>query len=56
MSLDSLLMYSYVKCMSGFSALSHVSDNSLAHKLRVMTAALKLHFNATYVQHLAQLH
>ena len=31
---------------------SLLGDNSLAHKLRVM-AAVKLHLNATYPQHLA---
>ena len=34
------------------ASLSLVGDNSLAHKLTVM-AAVKLHLNATYAQHLA---
>ena len=37
-------------CKSAF--LSLVADNSLVHKLRVM-AAVELHLNATYAQHLA---
>ena len=37
-------------CNSAF--LSLVADNSLVHKLRVM-AAVELHLNATYAQHLA---
>ena len=36
-------------CNSAF--LSLVADNSLVHKLRVM-AAVELHLNATYAQHL----
>ena len=34
------------------ASLPLVGDNSLVHKLRVM-AAVKLHLNATYAQHLA---
>ena len=34
------------------ASLSLVGDNYLAHKLRVM-AAVELHLNATYAQHLA---
>ena len=37
---------------SNSASLSLVDGNSLAHKLRV-TAAAKLHLNATYAQHLA---
>ena len=40
------------KLFNNSASLSLVGGNSLAHKLRVM-AALKLHLNATYAQHLA---
>ena len=38
--------------ISNSAFLSLVADNSLVHKLRVM-AAVELHLNATYAQHLA---
>ena len=39
------------------ASLSRVGDNSLAHKLRVMTAVkLYLKVRATYAQHVVQLH